>query len=303
MTQEAEITVNNPGIISIILPTRGRVKSGALERSLLSILDTAEHPGRIEIMLGVDEDDQESLDWLENTAKDFVAPYKCGLKAKVFKPLGYKQLHVYVNLLSHSSGGEWLFLWNDDAIMQTQGWDMEVDQYNGQFRLLAPSDNHDHPMAIFPLIPMDWFTLVDCWSMNSQNDTWVSQIAKMNDIFTRCKFKVLHDRADLTGENDDKTFADREYMEGNPDDPQDFNHPNMSQARMHHATKVDWFLKRTGQITAPSYFEKMLQGKVNPFANLADGPNPKGAGQLGSINSIVDTAPKTKLPGDTVLKL
>jgi hypothetical protein len=47
----------------------------------------------------------------------------------------------------------------------------------------------------------------------------------------------------------------------------------------------------------------MLQGKVNPFANLADGHNPKGAGQLGSINSTVDTAPKTKLPDDTVLKL
>jgi hypothetical protein len=267
---------------------------------VVELLDTAEHPQRIEIMLGIDEDDQESLDWLENIAKDFVAPYKCGLKAKIFKPLGYKQLHVYVNLLSHSSGGEWLFLWNDDAIMQTQGWDLEVDTHNGEFKLLAPSDNHDHPMAIFPLIPMDWFTLCDCWSMNSQNDTWVSQIAKMNNIFTRCEFTVLHDRADLTGENDDKTFADREYMEGNPEDPNDFNHPNMSQARMHHATKIDWFLKRTKQITAPSYFEDMLQGKVNPFANITDGHNPKGAGQLDSINS---ESTHTPLPDDTVLKL
>ncbi|MDA7807214.1 hypothetical protein N8955_00620 [bacterium] len=298
MTEKAEITINDPSVISIILPTRGRVTSGALEKSLLSLLDTAQNPGRIEIMLGVDEDDQETLDWLEAKGKEFVAPYNCGLKAKVFKPLGYKQLHMYVNLLSHASSGEWLFLWNDDALMQTAGWDLEVDTHNGQFRLLAPSDNHDHPFAIFPLIPMDWFTLVDCWSMNSQNDTWVSQIAKMNNIFTRCEFTVLHDRADLTGGNDDKTFADREYMEGNPEDPQDFNHPNMSQARMHHATKIDWFLKRTGTISAPSYFEQMLQGQVNPFANLTDGHNPKGAGQLSSINSS-----EPKLPEDTVLKL
>ena len=130
----AEITINEPAIISIILPTRGRVTSGALEKSLLSLLDTAKHPGRIEIMLGVDEDDQESLDWLENKGKEFVAPYNCGLKAKVFKPLGYKQLHIYVNLLSHSSSGEWLFLWNDDALMQTQDWDLEVDTHNGEFK-------------------------------------------------------------------------------------------------------------------------------------------------------------------------
>jgi hypothetical protein len=77
----------------------------------------------------------------------------------------------------------------------------------------------------------------------------------------------------------------------------------MSQARMHHATKIDWFLKRTKQITAPSYFEDMLMGKVNPFANLTDGHNPQGAGQLDSINSTADADPKTKLPDDTVLKL
>ena len=288
----------NDTIISIILPTRGRVKSGALEKSLKSLLDNADKPGRVEIMLGIDEDDQETKDWLDNKAQDFVKPYACGCKAKVFKPLGYKKLNVYVTLLAHSSSGQWLFLWNDDALMQTKGWDSEVESYDGQFKLLAPKDNHDHPMAIFPLIPTDWFVLCDAWSMNAQNDTWVSQIAKMNNIFQRVEFEVLHDRADLTGGNDDETFESRTYMEGNPEDPEDFNHPNMSQARMHHASKVDWFLRKIGQAETPSYFEQVVNGKINPFANLTEGHNPKGAGQFDSINQK-----EPKLPGDTKIEL
>lgn len=288
----------NDTVISIILPTRGRVKSGALEKSLKSLLDNADKPNRVEIMLGIDEDDQETKDWLDNEAQDFVKPYKCGCKAKVFQPLGYEKLNIYVNLLAHSSSGQWLFLWNDDALMQTKGWDTEVDSYNGQFKMLAPKDNHDHPMAIFPLIPTDWFVLCDAWSMNAQNDTWVSQIAKMNNIFQRVEFEVLHDRADMTGGNDDETFEARKYMEGNPEDPADFNHPNMSQARMHHASKIDWFLRKIGQAETPSYFQEFINGKVNPFANLTQGHNPKGAGQFDSINQK-----EPKLPGDTKIEL
>ena len=53
-------------------------------------------------------------------------------------------------------------------------------------------------------------------------------------------------------------------MEGNPEDPQDFNHQNMVQARMHHASKIDWFLKKMGVHTAISPFEDFISGKVNP---------------------------------------
>ena len=78
-------------------------------------------------------------------------PFGCACKAKVFRPLGYEQLNIYVNLLCHASTGAWLFLWNDDALMQTKGWDTVVRSYDGQFKCLAPKDNHDHPFAIFPL--------------------------------------------------------------------------------------------------------------------------------------------------------
>ena len=165
--------------------------------------------------------------------------------------------------------------------METKDWDEVINSHTGEFKLLAPHDNHDgHPYAILPIVPKDWFILMGHLSQNAQNDAWLSHIAYMLDIFERIDVTFVHDRADITGNNDDETFKNRKYMEGNPEDPADFGHPQMQQARMHHASKIDWFLKRTKQITAPSYFEDMLMGKVNPFANLTDGHNPQGAGQV-----------------------
>jgi len=298
-TQQA----NRPSSISIILPTRGRIDSGALEKSLKSLLDLADEPQGIEIMLGVDEDDQRSVEWVNTEAAKFVEPYGCACKAKVFKPLGYEKLNIYVNLLAHSSSGQWLFLWNDDCIMQTKGWDSVVRQHDGEFKLLSPHDNHDHPFAIFPLIPADWFILCDAWSLNAQNDTWVSVIAKMCGIFEKVDIEVLHDRADMTGGNDDETFANRKYMEGNPEDPADFNHPNMQQARMHHATKIVCFLKKIGAQQSPSVFEQTISGQFNPFADVAQ-HTPKGAGQFDSINKKKGPdSNKQKLPDDHTITL
>ena len=83
---EQEIQINDGSVISVILPTRGRVKSGALEKSLTSLLENAKNPAKIEIMLGVDDDDQESIDWVNNEAEKFMQKWGCGCKAKVFKP-------------------------------------------------------------------------------------------------------------------------------------------------------------------------------------------------------------------------
>ena len=91
-------------------------------------------------------------------------------------------------------------------------------------------------------------------------------------------------------------------MEGNPEDPADFNHPNMTQARMHHASKIDWFLRKIGQGETPSFFEQVVNGKINPFENLTQGHNPKGAGQFDSINQQQDSS-KPKLSGDTKIEL
>lgn len=273
------MTQENPTIISILLPTRGRKEM--LKRSVESLVLTASNPGRLELLLGLDSDDVDVTEYIKTEIAPFLQQHKVECRAQIFKPLGYTQLHTYVNTLAGASTGEWLFFWNDDAIMDSTGWDDEICKRNGEFKLLAPTDNHNgHPYAIFPIVPRDWYMLMGHLSQNAQNDAWLSHIAYMLDIFERTSIMVTHDRADLTGNNDDATFQARKYMEGNPTDPEDFGHPAMQQARVASAYKIAWFLEKMGKPSA--WWADVVANKQNPFEKMVAQPGVKGAGLFGA---------------------
>jgi hypothetical protein len=274
-------------IISVLLPTRGRRE--VLKSSLESLITKAKNPEKVELLLGIDEDDEGAREYIEKEIAPMLREHRVECRANVFKPLGYENLHVYVNTLAGSATGDWLFFWNDDGVMVTDGWDEVIRGYTGQFKLLAPRDNHDgHPYAIFPIVPRDWFMLVDHLSQNAQNDAWLSHIAYMLDIFERIDVEFIHDRADITGNNDDPTFQNRKYMEGNPSDPRDFGHPNMQKARVATAYKIAWYLNRIGQHSA--WWDNVVAGTQDPFEKMKWAEGVKGAGQLDSVskNRIAD---------------
>ena len=274
-------------IISVLLPTRGRRE--VLKSSLESLISKATDPEKVELLLGIDDDDEGAREYIEQEIAPMLREYRVECRANIFKPLGYENLHVYVNTLAGNASGDWLFFWNDDGIMVTDGWDDVIRSYTGQFKLLAPRDNHDgHPYAIFPIVPRDWFTLVDHLSQNAQNDAWLSHIAYMLDIFERIDVEFIHDRADITGNNDDPTFQNRKYMEGNPSDPKDFGHPGMQQARVATAYKIAWFLNRIGQHS--DWWDGVVAGTQDPFEKMKWVDGVKGAGQLNAVekNRISD---------------
>jgi hypothetical protein len=268
-------------IISVLLPTRGRRE--VLKSSLESLISKASDPERVELLLGIDDDDEGVKEYIEKEIAPMLREHRVECRANIFKPLGYENLHVYVNTLAGSATGDWLFFWNDDGVMVTEGWDDVIRSYTGQFKLLAPRDNHDgHPYAIFPIVPRDWFTLIDHLSQNAQNDAWLSHIAYMLDIFERIDVEFIHDRADITGNNNDPTFQNRKYMEGNPTDPKDFGHPGMQQARVATAYKIAWFLNKIGQHS--DWWDNVVAGKQDPFAKMKWTDSVKGAGQLNAVN-------------------
>jgi len=272
---------SNPSVITVLLPTRGRTE--VLKRSLESLISKANDPSTIELLLGIDEDDDGVKEYIQNEIAPMLREKAVECRANVFKPLGYENLHVYVNTLAANATGDWLFFWNDDGVMVTDGWDDVIRSYTGQFKLLAPRDNHNgHPYAIFPIVPRDWFMLIDHLSQNAQNDAWLSHIAYMLDIFERIDVEFIHDRADITGNNDDDTFQNRKYMEGNPEDPRDFGHPNMQQARVATAYKIAWFLEKIGQRS--TWWDAVVAGTQNPFEKMTWSKDVKGAGQLDSVN-------------------
>ena len=252
-------------VISVLIPTRKRGE--VLEKSIRSLVDNAANPSRIEIILGIDSDDPATREAIQNNIAPFLQEQSVECRANVFEPLGFANLHQYINTLANSSKGDWLFIWNDDAIMETKDWDNVVDQYDGQFKVLAPQDNHgNHPYAIFPIVPKDWYRLNEHVSQHHANDAWVSHIAYMLDIFQRVDINVLHDRADITGNNDDSVFKNRQSLEGSPDSAGDFGHPDLQQQRVKMTYKIAWFLDRIGQKS--DWWQAVLEGKQDPFAKM-----------------------------------
>jgi len=268
-------------IISVLLPTRGRKE--VLKSSLEGLVSKANNPEKLELLLGIDEDDEGIREYIEQEIAPMLKEHRVECRANIFKPLGYENLHVYVNTLAGNATGDWLFFWNDDGVMVTEGWDDVIRSYTGQFKLLAPRDNHEgHPYAIFQIVPRDWFMIIDHLSKNEQNDAWLSHIAYMLDIFERIDVEFIHDRADITGNNNDPTFQNRKYMEGNPSDPKDFGHPNMQQARVATAYKIAWFLDKIGQHS--DWWDNVASGKQDPFEKMKWSGNVKGAGQLDAVD-------------------
>ena len=256
--------------ISVLLATRQR--PDMLEKSIDSLLSNVSDSRNVEILLGVDNDDQETIDHIQND--DFQTKmqdtYNVDIQAVLFERLGYKNLHEYMNTLWAQANGEWLMLWNDDALMETKDWDLEIGKYDDKFALLKFNQvNHKHPYALFPVIPTDWCRLIGQFSLNAQNDAWLNLIAKPLGIIHNIPVDVVHDRFDLTGNNDDEIFRSREYAEGNPQDPKDLMHVNMIKTRDAIIHKIAWFCDRIGQKETTEYFNKVKTGEIDPFKDWA----------------------------------
>jgi hypothetical protein len=231
--------------ISVLLPTRGRTK--ALDRSLIGLLKLAHNIDDIQVMLGLDNDDAVGIKHFQEELQPKLDDMGVNYTAMSFEPLGYDRLNEYINELAKNSSADWLFFWNDDAVMETQDWDLEIIKCTGEFKLLAVHTHNDHPYSIFPIVPKEWLDVIGHLSLHSMTDAWLSQIAYCVDIYKRIDIHVLHDRADLTGNNLDSTFKQRKLLEGNPNDPRDFHHVGMARKRLTECDLLDNYLKSIGQ--------------------------------------------------------
>jgi hypothetical protein len=251
--------------IAILLATRGRQEP--LMRSLQSLVDLADNAKRIQFMLAFDRDDAVGLDYFVSTVQPWMDQQGLRYHAEVFEPMGYINLHKYNNAMAAKTASDWLVIWNDDAVMETQGWDTVIASYTGQFQLLAFHTHRDHPYSIFPIVPRAWFDLLGYISPHPTQDGWVSQQAYMLDIWQRIPVNVLHDRYDLTGNNADETFRNRPMLEGKPTDPRDFHSQQMIELRHQDCGKLAAYMVSQG--LSIEFFENIFRGMQNPWEKLA----------------------------------
>lgn len=247
----------------MLLPTRGRTTS--LQTSLTTLVQCADDPQSLQILLAFDDDDTESFEWFLEHTSPVLDAAGVEYQALGFKRLGYIRLNEYLNELARHATGEWLLFWGDDAVMHTQGWDQRIREVQ-KFHVLRMPTHNQHPYAIFPIVPRAWFELFGYLSPHQLTDSWVSQVAYILDIMLDIAVEITHDRFDLTGNNNDETYKNRPMLEGNPENPRDFNHITWRNRRFQDCKKIYQLLKLQGQNT--QWFEAVLEGRQDPWEKM-----------------------------------
>jgi hypothetical protein len=256
--------------IAVLLPTRAR--TDALKLSVISIVNRVVDINGVQILFGFDNDDEIGLGYFSTDIQPWLEEKGAHYTVVLFEPKGYQGLNLYYNGLAQQASADWFFVWNDDALMETTGWDKVVKSYDGQFKLLKVHTHREHPYSIFPIYPKAWYDLFNFMSRHQMVDAELSQEAYMLDLMEIVDIYVTHDRHDITGNNNDATQKAKVTFEGNPSDPRDFHNPRYGNARVQDCEVIATYLKSVGQDI--SYWEKVKTGQIDPWEKLrANDPN------------------------------
>lgn len=249
--------------VAVLLPTRARTDS--FTRSVASMIDLAHDLSAIEFVIAIDSDDTVGHKHFLEVIQPLLDRKGVCYTAVEFESLGYAGLNRYYNELAKLADAEWLFVWNDDAVMNTQDWDKTISNYTGQFCLLKVHTHKEHPYSIFPIVPRAWFELMGHLSRHQMIDAELSQIAFCLDVMQIIDIDVTHEQSELTGQADD-TSKRKIRFEGNPNNPYDFHNVAVTQQRYRDCEILNQHLKKLGLDW--SWWERVKTGQQNPWEKL-----------------------------------
>ena len=186
--------------VSVLLPSRGRPDS--LRAALRNIPGTCENPGRVEILLRLDDDDSATLAVRDSLAAE-CAPVRLRI-AVGLRGAGYAAFHLFVNELAGMADGDFLLLHNDDSRIETRGWDALAAARRGRLAVLNPATPNSR-LNIFPMAHRKVFELLGHFSLNPHCDSWMESVARraeIQDDFPGMTMRHIRD------EMRDRTFAE-----------------------------------------------------------------------------------------------
>lgn len=165
-------------MISVLVPSRNRP---TLLRESLSSLGY----GDFETLVYIDNDDPSRREYME-------VPTTYTL---VGKRHGYPGLQHYINELCKLASGDWLFLWNDDALMKTPDWWKKVPETDKPEVINFDANPLNN---LFPLVSRQMYETLGHFSLSPHNDSWVQDIANKLGIHTHVPgVEVYHRRMEL----------------------------------------------------------------------------------------------------------
>jgi hypothetical protein len=167
-------------LVGITIPTRKRIS--LLKECLDSINTKTIEKSLVEILIKVDTDDQETI--------DFLSSYKSEVDLKFFitdRKNGYGSLHEHYNFLTASSEAEFIFGFNDDVEMVTEGWEQQLLPHQGKSFILGVhlekikngiESSIFHGYNAHPIISNDVFKYMGALSYHPMIDDWWECVLK-----------------------------------------------------------------------------------------------------------------------------
>lgn len=163
-------------MISILIPTREKLEP--LKKTLTSIIKNSSNVNNYEILIGVDNDDINTINFLGSIDNE-------NIRIFYFERQFYNNIHFYYNNLAENAKGELLWIFADDFEILTKNWDLYINKYKNMFNYIKVNNiqsNWDTLFSIIPIIPKKWFDLIERISDYSQVDGWCWAIARELNI-------------------------------------------------------------------------------------------------------------------------
>jgi len=231
-------------LVSVLIPTKNRVD--LLRRSMASLFDLSDDPGNIEVIVAHDDTDLPSIEYFSSSKwSTDCSAWGGSCRALPCPAWGYWELNRYYNIMAQQAQGQWFVIWNDDAVMLTQGWDQHIKKQNNFVGMLHMTTQNFKPnLTLFPIIPRVWNDLFGEISHTQITDTWIQNICHEAGAVLEIPVTVLHDRYDVTGNNLDQTYLDRRYNK------KAFNHESMQLLRSQWAQRLKDYREQTNASVA-----------------------------------------------------
>lgn len=172
---------NKPALISLLVPTRGRPQE--FSRMVHSAYFNATHPGRIEALAYLDEDDESIFEYR--------------LCANIMAPIGKDWVHFITgerillsemwNACYREARGEILMHCGDDIVFETPGWDVIVreafERFPDKIVLVHGDDRSPNTdlLATHGFLHRKWVETVGYFVpplfSSDWNDVWLTDVA------------------------------------------------------------------------------------------------------------------------------
>jgi glycosyltransferase involved in cell wall biosynthesis len=233
-------------LVSVLLPSRGRPEG--LCRCIDSLYSLARDKSCLEFILKLDDDDKKTIEVYEKM-KGMV-----NIRAEISpRGKGYLQMHEWVNRLALQAKGDWLIIWNDDAVLAgdedipsgipgSQNWDDRL--LNASFNpdaswhgcpdicsLITPTIGRPEASEFF-FVRRKVVEVLGHFALNPHNDNYLQTVLCFTSSSFRFPIYIHH------GSNENKDKVREEVLEAYKVAGKDLNTLNCMRDRMEDVKKT-----------------------------------------------------------------